>query len=43
MSMRKNRIDQRGEIGNCATTSGYATNAKPAPKSGKYAVEGYTY
>ena len=35
MSMRKNRIDHSGDTGSCATTSGYATKAKPAPKQRK--------
>lgn len=30
-NIRKNRIDQRGEIGILETASGYAINANPAP------------
>ena len=28
----KKSIDQRGDIGNLVTTSGYTINARPAPK-----------
>lgn len=34
-SITKNRIDHNGEIGIRAMASGYATNARPGPETGK--------
>ena len=38
MSMRKNRIDQSGEMGIRETASGQAINARPAPEKKEYNV-----
>ena len=32
-SMRKNKIDQKGDIGSWLIAFGYATNARPGPPS----------
>lgn len=41
--MIKNRADQNGANGSCATAAGYATNAKPGPIEEKKASSSLSF